>query len=69
MTKPTKSMSRFLQIASSSPEAKSRQALLERKATQILRQARFFRPMDEAEKAIRQETERYNLRGYLDLNR
>ena len=63
------SMSRFLQIASSSPDAKSRQDLLERKATQILRQARFYRPMDEAEKAIRQEAEQYNLRSYYNPNR
>jgi len=66
---PTKSMSRFIQIASSSPEAKSRQALLERKATQILRQTGFYKPMSEEEKEIRTATERYNLRGYLDPSR
>lgn len=62
-------MSRFMQIATSEPHAKSRQALLERKATQILRQARFFTPMSEEEKEMRQATERYNLRAFYNPNR
>lgn len=44
-----KSMSRFLQIASSEPCAVSRQQLLERKANQILRQARFYKKRDRNE--------------------
>lgn len=38
--------SRFMQIASSEPHAASRQRLLERKADQILRQARFYKKRD-----------------------
>ena len=64
-----KNPSRFLQIASSAPNAVSRQRMLERKADQILRQARFFRPMDEAEKLIRQEAENYKFRSYYNPNR
>jgi len=63
------SMSRFLQIASSSPDAKSRQRLLERKADQILKSSGFYKPMDEAEKAIRQEAENYKLRAFFNPNR
>ncbi len=66
MTKP---MSRFLQIASSEPHAVSRQQLLERKATQILRQARFFTPMDKERKDAIAASQRYNLRAFLDPNR
>lgn len=39
----THTMSRFQQIASSAPNAVSRQRLLERKADQMLRQARFYK--------------------------
>lgn len=62
-------MSRFQQIVASAPNAASRQRYLERKADQILRANGFYKPMDEAEKAIRQEAERYNLRAFLDPNR
>lgn len=37
---------------------------LERRADKWLAKSGFFHPMDEAEKAIRQEAENYNLRGY-----
>lgn len=60
----TKSMSRFVQIASSAPSAKSRQRLLERKADQILRRDGFFSRMSDEEKAIRQEAENFNLRAF-----
>lgn len=65
----TKRISRFLQIASSEPHAKSRQRLLERKADQILRRNGFYKPMDDEQKEIIAATQRYNLRGYLDPNR
>lgn len=65
----TERISRFMQIAASAPNAVSRQRLLERKADQILRQDRFFKPMDAEEKAIRREAQRYNLRAFLDPNR
>lgn len=62
----THRMSRFIQIASSAPNAQSRQRLLERKADQILRQDRFFKPMDAEEKAAKQAALSYKLRAFLD---
>lgn len=68
-TMTSKRMSRFMQIASSEPCAKSRQALLERKASQILRHSGFYKPMDSEEKAARREAENYKLRAFLDHTR
>lgn len=61
--------SRFMQIASSEPHAVSRQRLLERKADQILRQARFFKKRDQEEKDMIAAQQRYNLRAFLDPSR
>jgi hypothetical protein len=68
-TKTDRRISRFLQIASSAPNAKARQRYLELKADQILRSSGFFKPMDEAEKEMRTAVERYNLRAFYDPNR
>ncbi len=62
-------ISRFVQIASSDPCAKSRQRMLERKADQILRQARFFKKRDQEEKDMIAASQRYNLRAFYDPNR
>lgn len=69
MTDQTRRMSRFLQLASSSPNAKARQAMLERKADQILRRSGFYSRMSDEEREIRQAAERYNLRAFYDPNR
>lgn len=62
-------VSRFVQIVSSEPHAQSRRNLLERKADQILRQARFYKRMDAEEKAIRQEASNYKLRAFYNPKR
>lgn len=65
----SKRISRFVQIASSSPSAKSRQTMLERKADQILRRSGFYSRMSDEEKEIRTANQRYNLRAFYDPNR